>query len=315
MCAEFDHILDKPYRGTSTLELSDLPAHALNGVSAGDAEKLTDAFGIRTIADLANNEHFLAAVAIRDAADPDRPDPGPPPRWRGLFADAPLDTFEARPDLFRLDFGPVFYRGRLDGTARMLVVGQDPSVNEILAQRVFVGQSGQRLQGFLAKLGLVSSYLMLNTFLFSIFGQFGGQSQALSNTDPILGHRNHLFDMAAKTNPLGAVLTVGSAAREAIDRWPGIGSLPRAHILHPAFPDEAQLLDNWNQALAVLRPIVAPDDGESAGPDYGTQLTTEEVLAIPRRDLPFGLPSWHGDGDHGKRVGDTVIEWRRQPIT
>lgn len=315
MGAEFDRILDKPYRGRSAPELSDLPAHALLGVSTSDAEKLTDAFGIRTIADLADNEYFWAAVAIRDAADPERPDPGPPPRWRGLFAQTPFDTFEARPDLFRVAFGPVFYRGRLDGTARMLVVGQDPSVNEILAQRVFVGQSGQRLQGFLAKLGVVSSYLMLNTFLFSIFGQFGGQSQALSNTDPILGHRNHLFDMAAESNPLRAVLTVGSAAREAIDRWPGIGSLPRAHILHPAFPDEAQLLDNWNHALAVLRPLVAPDDGESADADYGTQITTEEVLAIPRRDLPFGLPSWHGDGDHGKRVGDTVIEWRRQPIT
>lgn len=226
-----------------------------------------------------------------------------------------MATYEARPDLFRLDFGPVFYRGRLDGAARLLVVGQDPSVNEILAQRVFVGRSGQRLQGFLARLGVTRSYLMLNTFSYSIFGQFEGDTERLSREDPILGHRNLLFDTVADDSPVQAVVAVGSAARDAVDRWEAGSGLPKVYILHPAFTNEGALLNNWNHGLAKLRPIVDPDEGGSPLPDYGAQLDQDDVVPIPRFDLAFGVPLWHGVGDHGRRADDTIIEWHSHPMT
>src|SRR5439155_1553725 len=31
------------------------------------------------------------------------------------------------PDQFRVEWGPIFHRGRLDGSARVLVIGQDPA--------------------------------------------------------------------------------------------------------------------------------------------------------------------------------------------
>jgi hypothetical protein len=315
MGSSFEKFVDKSHRAKTAAELAGSAPDTLTGVSKADASSLANALGIETLRDLATSRFVRAAAAVTAAADsaPDH-DPGPPLSWEGVFAEAPLSTYEDRPDLFRVDFGPVFYRGRLDGTARLLVVGQDPSVNEILAHRVFVGRSGQRLQGFLAKLGLDRSYLMLNTFLYSIFGQFGGDNETLSHRDPILAHRNRQFDAAADENPLRAVLTVGTAAREAVDRWPGLGSLAPVHILHPAFPDESQLLQNWNSGLAQLRAKVEPDDGSIPQPDYGDAFVADDVVPIPRRDLPFGLPAWHGDGDHGKRSGDRIIEWRRDPV-
>lgn len=315
MSSSFDGLVIKAYRGKAAAELAAAPPDALSGLSAGDADKLAAAFGITSVRDLAAGQHVSAATAIAGAAD-GRPgfDPGPPREWEARFAAAPLATYEAHPDLFRVDFGPVFYRGRLDGTARLLVVGQDPSVNEILAQRAFVGRSGQRLQGFLVKLGVIRSYLMLNTFSYSIFEQFGGDNELLSHQDPILSYRNSQFDAVVAENPLQAVVTVGTAAREAVDRWPGIGALPRVHLIHPAFPNTGQLLTNWNAGLGALRPLAEPDDGATAGADYGTTFGTGEVVPIPRRDLPFGIPSWHGDGDHATRAGDTVIEWRRNAV-
>src|ERR1700712_3601136 len=74
------------------------------------------------------------------------------------------------PDQFRVEWGPLFHRGRLDGSARVLVVGQDPAQHETIVRRILVGEAGRRLQGFLAKLGISRSYVLVNTFLYSVFG-------------------------------------------------------------------------------------------------------------------------------------------------
>jgi hypothetical protein len=68
---------------------------------------------------------------------------------------------------FRIERGPIFHRGRLDGSARVLVVGQDPVQHETVVRRILVGEAGRRQQGFLAKLGIIRSYVLINTFLYS----------------------------------------------------------------------------------------------------------------------------------------------------
>ncbi|MDQ3577803.1 MAG: hypothetical protein M3443_09440 [Actinomycetota bacterium] len=56
--------LDKAYEGLSVAELLDAPVAALAGVSEGDAEKLTAAFGIKTVRDLGTNKYFTLAAAL-----------------------------------------------------------------------------------------------------------------------------------------------------------------------------------------------------------------------------------------------------------
>src|SRR5262245_56539770 len=74
------------------------------------------------------------------------------------------------PARFRVEWGPIFHRGRLDGSARVLVIGQDPAQHETIVRRILVGEAGRRLQGFLAKLGITRSYVLINTFLYSVYG-------------------------------------------------------------------------------------------------------------------------------------------------
>jgi len=74
-------------------------------------------------------------------------------------------------------WGPIFYRGRLDGSARVIVIGQDPAANEDVARRILIGSAGQRVQGFLRKLGLVRSYVMVNTFLYGLKGQMAFETE------------------------------------------------------------------------------------------------------------------------------------------
>lgn len=76
--------------------------------------------------------------------------------FRGLCEDVPGPSAYP-PEDFRLEWGPVFHRGRLDGTARLLVIGQDPAQHETIIRRTLVGEAGHRIQGFLAKLGLERS--------------------------------------------------------------------------------------------------------------------------------------------------------------
>jgi uracil-DNA glycosylase len=65
---------------------------------------------------------------------------------------------------FRVEWGPIFYRGWLDGSARVLVLGQDPGQHESIARRILVGEAGQRVQGSFRKLDIEHSYVMVNAF-------------------------------------------------------------------------------------------------------------------------------------------------------
>ncbi|XUJ36942.1 hypothetical protein ACQ5SK_22035 [Bradyrhizobium japonicum] len=87
--------------------------------------------------------------------------------------------------------GADLHRGRLDGSARVLVVGQDPAQHETIVRRILVGTAGRRTQGFLAKLGITRSYVMVNTFLYSVYGQSGGNKH--KNEPGIVDYRNKWF--------------------------------------------------------------------------------------------------------------------------
>jgi hypothetical protein len=58
------NIVDKAYESKSLKEVADSPVDALQGVSAADAQKLKEAFKIKTVKDLANNKYFKWAQAI-----------------------------------------------------------------------------------------------------------------------------------------------------------------------------------------------------------------------------------------------------------
>jgi Uracil DNA glycosylase superfamily len=303
MANGLDHLLDSAHRGVAPAELARTEPDALYGLSADDAKALDHALHVDSIRALAEHRFVAAARAVCDRADDVAFDRGPDAGWAALFASAPHATYAANPDDFRLDFGPAYYRGRLDGTARVLVVGQDPAANELLAHRVFVGASGQRVQGFLRRIGIHRDYVMVNTFLYPVYGQFVGSLRQLTRDPAILGFRNEVLDRVAEHDELEAIVTVGGAAADAVSRWPGAAGLAVVAITHPSARDTAALLANWNVGLGALRAAVAPETpGTIDDTTYGSKWTDADVTPIPRGDLPFGVPEWMGDGSHGDRA-------------
>ena len=154
-------------------------------------------------------------------------DPGPPPGsgWAELFAATPgyrgLGQAVVGREAFRWHFGPMFYRGRLDGTARVLVVGQEGAQDESLAHRSFTGGTGSRMQHFLHHLGLDRSYLFLNTFVYPIFGQYTEDLRPLAQDprSPIVTHRHQILDKAVADGDVRLVIAVGRAAKESMATW------------------------------------------------------------------------------------------------
>lgn len=241
-----------------------------------------------------------------------------------LCRTAPGDQVYPSAD-FRTEWGPIFHRGRLDGTARVLIVGQDPATAETFTRRILVGTAGKRTQGFLAKLGITRSYLLINAFLYSVYGQTGGQHHA--NDSAIAQYRNKWLDAIAQHNSLDAVVALGALADGAVNQWPGRVNYQQAyaHITHPTEPESssggdpqklsaatAALLSNWNIALAALRPKIAHPDTAIPKILYGATWAPGDLVDIPDADLPAGIPAWMGSEDGWSvRTGATGNAKRR----
>lgn len=247
--------------------------------------------------------------------------------YASLVRDYPGDPTYPTP-AFRTEWGPVFHRGRLDGTARLLAIGQDPAQHEVVTRRILVGAAGKRVQGFMAKLGLTTSYVVINTFLYSVYGQSGGAAHI--NDAAITAYRNRWFKAILDTNPIEGVVAFGGLAEEAWTAWLsspdalGRPAQPFQRVPHPTSPISgskgnkaklatltAQMLAAWNAAIAALTPSVIHRD-VALGAPYGTSFTPGELPDIPMADLPAGTPSWMATEDAwASREGETALIKRR----
>lgn len=101
----------------------------------------------------------------------------------------------------------MFHRGRLDGSARVLVIGQDPAAHETIARRVLCGHAGHRVQGFLRKAGIDRSYVIINAFAYSLY-----QPDALTISPAMREDRFRWIAAILETSPVEVTVTFGAVA-------------------------------------------------------------------------------------------------------
>ena len=233
--------------------------------------------------------------------------PGYPAPYDALVAEYP-DVSVYPADGFRVEWGPIFHRGRLDGGASVLVLGQDPAVLETVARRILVGTAGQRTQGLLTKLGMTRSYTMVNTYLYSVWGQGAADRHV---DDPLIAaYRGRWLTALIGHNAIRAVLTLGTLAATAFTAWratPDGAAFTGQHaaLIHPTYPESAsasgqitkaeatkRLLENWNAAIPAVTAAIPQPDQPPTGVPYGDDFTAADLAPIPAGDLPPGLPAW-----------------------
>jgi uracil-DNA glycosylase len=227
---------------------------------------------------------------------------------------------------FRTEWGPIFHRGRLDGSARVLVIGQDPAHHESVLRRILAGEAGERTQGFLAKLGIDKSYVMINTFVYSVYGQGGTKHKH----DPgIMAYRNAWIDALVKTQTIEAAISLGQLADDAWQKWKSTASgakspIPHVSIIHPTQPESsskdnqtklaqatAAMLENWNRGLQAIAPAIEHPDSARSLVLYGESFKPGDKKPIPSFDLPAGTPPWMIAADGwATRAGSTAAEKR-----
>ena len=173
-------------------------------------------------------------------------DPGPPDSLAEHFAQVPAPS---QPEDFWLDWGPIFYRGRLDGSARLLCVGSDPGPTERIPGRCLVGNAGQRVQGFLTKLGLTRAYVCVNAWAYAVHPNRAQDEQQRLDEPAELAWRNELYDLV--TGPeLQAIVAFGGMAQRAVELWDSRPHVPVHDVPHPSSRDPDKLLNAWRAAVA-----------------------------------------------------------------
>jgi hypothetical protein len=287
------------FRGTgggSVIQLRIVNRSSLKGTADGDTLEL--------------QRNVLRPIS---AAEMRQSDPGPTGSMKTFMDSIPDYQSEVGDSTtFWYAFGPVLYRGRLNGRARVLCIASDPGPTECLPfmRRALVGDSGQKTQGFLTKLGLTRSYVLVNAFAVAMVpsAKTKGLTVLRSNA-AIMAARHELYNrlLGSATQ---AVILFGAVAHEAYDIWrasnPAVKGVPRFKLAHPAAVDrdgsgDDAALKQWASAVRRLRKIVTPDpDGDSAGPNFGNFFTEMDYVRIPRRDLPRVAPAYAGDDSWGR---------------
>jgi uracil-DNA glycosylase len=166
-------------------------------------------------------------------------------QWADLFAETPNYRAYGKAviggggEKFRWKMGPMWYRGRLDkNQVKVFVIGQEGAQDENVSNRSFTGSTGTRMQRFLNYFGITQSYLFMNTFVYTITGQYSlfgedakDENKVLMNQrlkwmaqderSIVVNHRHRLFDYALSNNKdtMKLVVGVGTAGKESAATW------------------------------------------------------------------------------------------------
>ncbi len=209
-------------------------------------------------------------------------------------------------------FGPVLYRGRLDGSARVLGIASDPGPTECLpfVRRTLVGDSGQKVQGFLARLGLTRSYVLVNAFAVALHPARAAMARQLLEANAVLEAWRHQFYDRLLSGRVQAIVAFGENGQLAYDVWaranPAVLRVPVVKVAHPAAVDRTgsgndAALKGWARAVTRLRQVVTPDpDGDAGSATFGAYFTENDYARVPRWDLPRQAPLYAGDDSWGR---------------
>jgi hypothetical protein len=146
----------------------------------------------------------------------------------------------------------------------------------------------------------------VNTFLYSVFGQGGGNRH--KDDKKIASYRHRWLKALLDGGRIEAVVALGTLADHAWNVFRGSPAGANVNvryepITHPTAPESAggtgaqhaaaiaRMLQNWNGALQSLHPLQHPDRSRKLRL-YGSSFAAGEKVEIPDFDVPPWAPEW-----------------------
>jgi hypothetical protein len=226
-------------------------------------------------------------------------DPGPPATMARLLiggeAAFPWPDFTALGVRSDESFGcgPI-YRGRFE-QARLLILADQESHDDLFMFRAVTGDGGQRLQAWLTAAGLTTSYLILRTLPVDTLDLTATQVDAVVDHAAVRALHAEAVRRIAAANPLAAIVAIGRHAKRLLPHVAPAG-LRRIEMASPLVPG---FVASWQAALTEVSQLPFPRDIAAPSLAY-----TGQRGQIARLDLPFGTLRWQGSS--GERAGRAV---------
>jgi uracil-DNA glycosylase len=174
--------------------------------------------------------------------------------------------------------------------------------------------------------------VMVNTFLYCLFGQGGAAGKA--NVTPIVTYRHKWLDALFAHEPIEAVVALGQLADQAWKKWAATPNGSRfspayVKITHPTQPESASggnsvkhaqfiaaMLDNWNNGLQAIKPAISTPDKNRPLKLYGSSFADGDKKPIPMDDMPAATPQWMATDDGwADRTGSGTLKRRTITVT
>jgi uracil-DNA glycosylase len=225
-------------------------------------------------------------------------DPGPPPPLARLMMGG--DAGLAWPDFTALGakahpsfgFGPI-YRGR-PSEARVLVLVDQESHDDLFMFRAMTGDAGQRFQVFLQAMGITTRYAILRVLPVDTLGLAPGTVNPIVDHPQVRLIYRTIVERIVAAGSTALVLFVGPYARRL-----------RTHVLPAGVPGvemkawrESGSLASWKETLQQVKSMTYPKDVPAPSFEFDG-----ERGQIPRIDLPYGTLRWQGSsGDRAVRA-------------
>jgi hypothetical protein len=188
--------------------------------------------------------------------------------------------------------GPI-YRGR-PGEARVLVLADQESHDDLFTFRAMTGEGGQHFQAFLRAMGIDRHYAIVRVLPVDTLGLPADRINAILDDPQIVKLYRAIVERIVTASGTSIVLTVGPHAarlRAAVVA----ASLPVVQL--SSWAGSATIAD-WNRALQEIRAI--PYDKDLTSPSFVYDGTRTQIARI---DLPFGTLRWQGtSGDRAVRA-------------
>ncbi|MEN8229431.1 MAG: uracil-DNA glycosylase family protein [Bacteroidota bacterium] len=191
-----------------------------------------------------------------------------------------------------LGFGPV-YRGRPE-QATILILGDQQSHDDLFTHRAVTGDAGQRLQAWLAAMGITESYCILRVIPVDTLDLTVAKRIEIAGHPQVIKVYNAILKKILTRDRTKLILTVGSVSGSLIDQL----VTNNIDIIKLKAWAEPGSKANWQNALGTLLNTPYPKDISNPPFTYDG-----ERLQIPRPDLPYGTLKWQGSsGDRTRRA-------------